>query len=359
MFRCFQPLFLLLLRATGDELALMVEYLKAENRILRDKLPNRITVTPKERSTLVKLGRAIGTAIKDLITIVTPRTFLRWLQDDQPTKDKKEKKPKRPPGRPKTEQEIEDLIVQIADENKWGYTRVLGELKKLGSTNVSRSTVVNILKAHDLYTGPERTPGTWTEFLTRHAATLWASDFFSVKTWMLGRVVEVYVLFFIHVASRRVYIPGVAAHPTGEWVTQQARHFTMHLEEQGLEITHLVIDNDTKYVGKFDEVLESEGAEVIRVGPRAPNLNAVAERWVQCVKTECLDHFVIFGEDHLRYILKEFLIHFHEERPHQSFGNRPLVQQGGPEPPASLPFPAEVERRTRLGGLLKHYHRAA
>jgi putative transposase len=356
MFRCLQPLFLLLLRATGSELAQMVEFLKAENRILRDKLPARITVTPQERSLLVKLGAALGNAIKDLLTIVSPRTFLRWLQEDRPKG--KEKKPRRPPGRPKTEQQIADLIIRLADENGWGYTRILGELKKLGIRTVARSTVVNILKANGLDPGPKRGPGTWLEFLKRHAATLWASDFFSVKTWTLAGVVEIYVLFFIHFGSRRVYIPGMTVSPNGAWVAQQARNFTMHLDEQGLGITHLLIDHDTKYDPQFDAVLKSEGAEVKRVGPRNPNMNAVAERFVQTVKQECLDHFVVFGEKHLRHILLSFLEHYHEERPHQSLGNRPLAQQGEPEP-VNLPFPTEIECRSRLGGLLKHYRRAA
>jgi putative transposase len=120
-----------------------------------------------------------------------------------------------------------------------------------------------------------------------------------------------------------------------------------------------VIDNDTKYVEKFDEVLESEGAEVIRVGPRAPNLNATAERFVMTAKTECLDHFVVFDEDHLRYILREFLDHYHAERPHQGVGNRPLSQEDDPPAILSVPSAAEVKCRQRLGGLLKHYYRDA
>ena len=142
---------------------------------------------------------------------------------------------------------------------------------RLGVT-VSRSTVVNILKDNGLDTGPKRGPGTWSNFLTRHVATLWASDFFSVKTWTLGGVVEVYVLFFIHVGSRRVFIPGVTAHPNDAWVTQQARNFAMHLGDQGMKLTHLIIDHDTMYTAAFDTVLEAEDADVMRVGPLAPNL---------------------------------------------------------------------------------------
>jgi putative transposase len=354
MFRCLQPLFLLLLRSAGVDLARIVEYLRAENGILRSRLPGRITVTPQERNRLVKLGAVLGEAIKGLVTFVTPRTFLRWVNDSKPRpKGEPAKAPaRRKPGRPKTPEEVAEIILRIARETAFGYTRILGELKKLGIHDVSRSTVVNILKSNGLDPGPKRGQGTWSDFLTRHAATLWASDFFSVRTWTLAGVVDLYVLFFIHLQTRKVFLAGVSANPTRDWVTQLARNFTMHLAEQGLTLSHLIIDHDSKYTESFDTVIESEGAEVVRVGPRAPNLNPVAERFVQTVKSECLGHFVIFGEKHLLHLLKEFGTHYHEERAHQGLGNRPPAQD---EHAVVLPFAgAEVRCRERLGGLLKH-----
>lgn len=125
---------MVLLRASGSTLPLMVEYLKAENEILRSKLPDRITVTPQERNRLVKLGAALGDAITGLVTIVTPRTFLRWLAAERPKAAKQPSAPpKRKPGRPKTPQEIADVVVKLAKETGWAYTRILGELRRLGS----------------------------------------------------------------------------------------------------------------------------------------------------------------------------------------------------------------------------------
>ena len=198
-------------------------------------------------------------------------------------------------------------------------------------------------------------PGTWSDFIARHAATLWACDFFSVKTMTMTGIVEVYVLFFIHTGTRRVFIPNVTPHPDGAWVAQQARNFVMHLDATGQTITHLIRDLDSKYVRQFDTVIESEGAEIVRVGPRAPNLDACAERFVLSVKSECLDHFVLFGERHLRYLLSEYMSYFHECRPHQGLDNRPLGKTE--DPPAILPFTAKkVKCRERLGGLLKSYY---
>jgi len=94
------------------------------------------------------------------------------------------------------------------------------------------------------------------------------------------------------------------------------------------------------------------------VGPRAANLNAYAERWVQSVEQECLDHFVVFGEAHLRHILGEYVSHHNRERPHQALGNRPPSAHDPPGPEGA-PGAGEVVVSARLGGLLRHYRRQA
>jgi putative transposase len=349
-----QSFLLLLASATDRQLAAYVHFLRAENRILRGKLPRRLTVTPQERQILLRLGKPLGAALQDLISIVSPRTFARWVSGEgQPRPPGGPAGPAKP-GRPRTKEEVRELVLKLARETGWGYTRILGELKKLGVGKVSRSTVVNILKANGIDPGPRRGPGTWDEFIKRHASTLWACDFFSKKVWTCSGLVDVYVLFFIHVGSRRVHIAGVTAHPDGRWVAQQARNVAMHFAEQPERPRFLLRDRDSKFVRAFDEVLRADGIEVKAVGPRAPNLNAYAERWVGSVRRECLDHFVVFGEEHLRYLVTEY----NEQRPHQGVGNRPLSVVAPPEPLEA--FEAEdIVSEERLGGVLKHYRRRA
>lgn len=347
-----QNFLLMLAGATDKELAKQVQYLKEENRILRDRLPKRIQVTPQERSRLLKFGREVGTAIKSLITIVTPRTFLRWLNQDN---EKSSRSTPRKVGRRRTPEEIRELVVRLATENSWGYTRILGELRKLGINKICRSTVVNILKEEGLDPGPKRGSGSWAEFVKRHAQTLWACDFFSKKVFTGYGFVDVFVLFFINVGTRRVHVVGMTPHPDARWMAQQARNVAMFFDEQPEKPRMLIRDLDTKFTKQFDAILEDEDIEIKPVGPRAPNMNPFSERWLQALKHECLDHFIVCGEAHLRYLIAEYLDYFHNQRPHQSLENRPPSSDGDDAPPAE----GEVVREERLGGLLKHYYRRA
>jgi putative transposase len=354
--RFFRPLLLLIARLTDRELAAVVQYLKAENDVLRSKLPKVVKVTPQERQRLVKFGRPLGSAIRHLITIVSPRTFMRWLNAPPVIHRAKSRRP----GRPRTPDGIRELVLRLARENDWGYTRILGELRKLSVLTISRSTVVNILKEAGLDPCPKRGEPTWTEFLKAHAATLWQCDFFSHKalTWRGWR--EFYALVFIHVGSRKVFVTRCSRSPDAAWVQEQAEDFVRHLEREGQGPKDVLLfrDRDGKYRPEFDAALVEAGVEVRRISPRSPNLQAHVERWIQSLRLECLDRFIALGERHLNYLVREYVEHFHLERPHQSKGNRPLPEADAPDPPV-LPFPKKIEVKKRLGGVLKHYRRAA
>jgi putative transposase len=246
----------------------------------------------------------------------------------------------------------------LARENGWGYTRILGEINKLGVRSVARSTVKNILKENGLDPGPKRGEGTWDAFVRRHAATLWATDFFSQKVWTARGMVDLFILFVIHVGTRRIHIAGITTNPDAKWVDQQGRNLAMYFADQPVRPTHLIRDLDSKFAGEFDAILAGEGIKVVRVGPRKPNLNAYAERWVQSCRAECLDHFVIFGEAHLRHIVSTYVSVYNDRRPHQSRNNRP---PSGADPPESLSICtlAEVACEEQLSGLLRHYYRKA
>jgi putative transposase len=139
---------------------------------------------------------------------------------------------------------------------------------------------------------------------------------------------------------------------------QQAAAFLDHLEETGLGATILIRDMDSKYCKEFEKPLEDKGIEMKPVGPRAPNLNAFIERWVQSVKLEALNNFIVFGRAHFDHIVSEYLSYYHKARPHQSLENRPLTGDW-PSEEKELSESDEVVCHTQLGGLLKHYERRA
>ncbi len=349
MTRFFHPLLFWIARSTESELTKYLQYLKEENQLLRGRLPKQVRTTPAERARLVQFGLELGDAIYDLVTIVRPQTFRRWIRE-QGNSCQRRVAPHRPIGRPRTAESIRQLVVQLARENTWGYTRILGELRKLGINSISRATVRNILKEHGINPAPERDHGTWSQFLKMHADTLWACDFFSMPVCTLRGMVPYFVLFFIHLKSRGVWVSSATAHPDRHWTTQQARNFCM---DHGYATTRLIRDHDRKFTASFDDVFVSEQARIVLPTVRSPALNAYAERWVRSIKHECLNHFVILGERHLNHLVYEYAAFYNKCRPHSGRGYLPPLRVG--------PYPGDgiVRSDNRLGGLLKHYYRQA
>ena len=341
----------MLVCATRQELARQVQYLKVENQILRGRLPKRICIKPEERRQLVKAGRGLGQAIRELITIVKPATFLGWVNRERGPKAR-EKMSTRKPGRPRTPDDVRALIVRIATETGWGYTRIRGELRKL-DIHVSRQTVVNVMKANNLDPGPKRGAGTWDEFLRMHAETLWQCDFFSKKVWSWRGPMDLYLLVFLHIGSRKVWISAPTAHPDAAWITQQGRNFCMDVADREEKADIIMHDADTKFTKEFKELLKSEKLRPTQVAFRSPNCNAYVERFIQTIQQECLDQFVVLGERHLDHLVQEFVDYYHTQRPHQGIGNVLLTGVTATESPGGIVC------RERLGGLLKHYERRA
>ncbi len=186
---------------------------------------------------------AWAVCVGELVTIVHPDTLRRWIRDSQ---QKAKRKPVKK-GRPRTQEQIRELILKLARENDWGYTRILGELRKLGIKAVSRNTVKNILKENGLDPGPKRGAGTWDEFLKIHAATLWQCDFYAKKVLTAKGLRDLYLLIFLHVETRRVFIAPATYHPNEAWVKQQAEAFLQHTKETGLSTAIVMHDRDTKF----------------------------------------------------------------------------------------------------------------
>jgi putative transposase len=347
-----QPLLFFLARCTRNQLIRNIEFLKTENEILRKRyVRHHVTVSRADRDRLIALGEKIGPNLKRMITIVRYDTYLRWVRKSKGLVSTKRS------GRPRKPDEIRQLVIKLATETGWGYTRILGELRKLNIHDISRQTVVNILKeaGHEPYS--KRGPGSWDELIKRHAETLWQCDFFSKRVFSRLGMPQLFAMVFINVATRRVWISPATRHPTEVWVEAQARAFIEHAKAEDLKVDLVTRDNDQIYKKGFDRVMAKAGIRAKRLALRAPNTNAFVERFIQTIQVECLNHFLVFGEKHFDYLVREFVEHYHTERPHQGLGNILLVVEPPPDD-SQLPI-AEVNCSTRLGGLLKHYRHAA
>jgi hypothetical protein len=166
---------------------------------------------------------------------------------------------------------------------------------------------------------------------------------------------RLYALFVMEVHARTVHVLGVAAHPTGEWVTQRARELMWQLGEHAERFTHLVRDRDAKFTAAFDAVFASESVEVVKIPPRSPNCNPYAERFVRSVREERFDRILVYDRGHGETVLRSYARHFNSHRPHQGRGQlAPL------DDPNVIPLPTtRIERRTAVAGLINECRQAS
>ena len=350
------PRILAYITGTVDqELLLRNEYLVAENRILKEQVNGRLLLSDAERKTLAEIGCRLGRkTLEDVANAAKPDTILGWYRKLVAQKFDGSKA-RRKVGRPQVDDDIEQLIVRMARENRsWGYDRIVGALANLGH-RVSDQTVGNVLRRHGIAPAPRRKhTTTWAAFIRAHLAVLAGTDFFTVEVFTLRGLVTYYVLFFIHLESRKVDIAGITVHPNERWMQQMARNVTMEGAGALQDCRYLLHDRDTKYTRSFRAIIESGQVTPLAVPARSPNLNAYAERWVRSVKEECLSKLILLGERSLRRALTEYVAHFHTERNHQGKGNILLFPQR-----TRTSREAPVQCRERLGGLLRYYHQEA
>jgi len=332
---------------SGRSKDLEILVLRHELAVLR-RQSGRPSLTRADRAFLAALSRLLPRAAWASFT-VRPGTLLGWHRR---LVARRWTYRSRRPGRPRLDPDAAALIVRLARENpRWGYQRIVGELKGLGIL-VSATTVRTVVLDAGLPPAPARDRLSWRAFLRQQAATTLACDFLTVETAFLQRL---YVLFFISLATRRIEYVACSANPDGAWTAQQARNLIMQLgDEQPFRI--LVHDRDSKFSGGFDEIFRCEGIRVIKTPVQAPNANAYAERWVRTVRADCLDHLLVVGRRHLERVLRVYVRHYNQHRPHRALG---LTTPDRPVEVLAAVLPLDVRRRDLLGGLIHEYRIAA
>jgi hypothetical protein len=333
----------------------IIEYLQVENQVLQEKLgKGRILLNDDQCRRLAVKGKALGRRLlRELATIVTPDTILRWHRELVAQKWDFSALRKRV-GRPRTQEEITRLVIQMARENPtWGYDRIQGALENLGVT-LCDTTIGTILREYGIEPAPNRRrTTTWKTFLKAHWEVLAAADFTTIEVWTRGGLVTFYILVVMRLSTRRIEIAGITPHPDTAWVQQIARNLTGCYDGFLSDARYVLVDRDNKFL-PLRGVFEGTDTKAVLLPPKSPNLNAQLERYMRTMKSECLNRMIFFGERSLRRALAEFVAHYHGERNHQGLGNR-LIEPGNEVGRVE----GKVACRNRLGGMLRYYYRDA
>jgi putative transposase len=328
--------------------------LQAENLFLRKQLalylerevkPRR--ATDATRLSMVVLSRLF--AWQDALVAVKPETFLGWHRKSFRLLWRWKSRPR---GRPRLPEEIQGLIRRMARENPtWGEERIAAELLLKLGIRLSARTVRRYMP---LDSGPrKRVPSQrWMTFVRNHAQAILACDFFIVVT---ARFRILYVFVGMEVGSRRIAHFNVTAHPTADWTLQQFREMTTG-EPPYRFVLH---DRDSIFSSELDSRVKSLGMRVLRTPFRAPQANAFCERLIGTMRRECLDFMIPWNERQLRRILKEWVAHYNQGRPHSGLGpgipdGRSAYPETGRHGPRLLSN-RRVAARAILGGLHHEY----
>jgi len=341
MFRILIRVTVWLVRAmfrSRDELMLENLALRQQLAIFKDKRPRPRLDNPA-RAFWVGL-RSAWPSWMDALILVRPETVARWHRQGFRLYWRRKGRARRV-GRPRVSREVRELIRRMATENGWGAPRIHGELHKLGF-DISERTVSKYMPRRA--THPDAVKR-WMAFLRNHRDVITGADFFTVPTATFQLR---YVFFVVHHERRRILSFAVTDHPHAEWVVQQLREAFPYDRAP----RYVILDRDGKYGSVVPDTLREWGIEPKKTAPRSPWQNGVAERWVQSVRRELLDHVVVLDADHLRRLLAEYVDYYHEDRCHLS------LEKDAPDPRVVTPRPspaAKVVALPRVGGLHHRY----
>jgi len=326
-----------------------IEYLKAENAILKEELlkatgKKRILLNDRQRRRLAILGKRLGRKLlSDICCAFSPDTLLMWHRKLVARKyDGSKNRSKF--GRPRISDELKQIIIKIAKDNKHlGIRTLYGYLKYMGF-KVSPATISRILREHGIEPCPDRPERTtWNEFIKSHWESLAAIDFFTTEIYTISGLVKYMVLVVIDYETRKVEIAGMIPQAYEDWMKQIARNLTDPFEGFLKNKKFLIHDRDPLFTKKFKMILKSAGIECVKTTAASPNLTPFVERFIRSIKYECLNKMLIFGERHLRYVISEYISHYHTSRPHGGLDHDMI------EPPPQ--GEGEIICHERLGGL--------
>ena len=309
--------------------------IRAENLVLRRQLAKYVErgIKPRRMDPVTRVSLAVFSRLCDwrqAVVNVRPSTMVRWHRLGWRIFWRWKCKA----GRPPIPLELRVLIRRMATENPlWGEERIADELLVKLGIRVSPKTVRKYMPKR-----PPRQPRgdrRWSTFLKNHAKAILARDFFVIVTATFRML---YVFVVIEHGTRRLRHVNVTANPTADWTLQQLREV---VGEEG-EHRYLIHDRDHIFSKRLDEAIEALGLEVLRSPAASPKANAIRERVIETIRRECLDWLIPVSAPHLRAILKCWVAHYNQGRPHRALG------PGVPGPPRELAKVPRSESRHRL-----------
>jgi transposase InsO family protein len=303
--------------------------------VLRRKMQGRVRLTNNDRWFLVQLYRCFP-SILQVLTIIRPETLVRWHQAG--FRGYWRWKSGSRGGRPQIESDLCALIKKMSIENPfWGAPRIHGELLKLGF-EVAQSSVAKYMVKRS---GPPSQG--WRTFLHNHAPDIAAMDLFVVPTFSFGLL---YALVIVRLDRRELVWINVTANPTAEWIARQATEAFPWDDAP----RYLIRDRDRIYGIVFTRRLRAMGIRDKPVAPASPWQNGFAERLIGSIRRECVDHFIVLSEAHLRRILRAYARYYNNIRTHWSLAK---------DAPVSRPIQSTgaISSHAILGGLHHHYAR--
>jgi transposase InsO family protein len=309
--------------------------LRHQLNVLRRRLHGRVRLTNNDRGFFIQLYRWFP-SILQVVTIIRPETLVHWHRTGFRCYWRRKSRPLG--GRPQIDTELRALIRRMSMENPlWGAPRIHGELLKLGFEVAQSSVAKYMVKRR----GPPSQG--WRTFLRNHAPDIAAMDLFVVPTIGFDLL---YAFVIVRLDRRELVWINVTANPTAKWVARQITEAFPWDEAP----RHLIRDRDRIYGSVATRRLRAMGIRDKPTAPASPWQNAFAERLIGSIRCECLDHIVVFGEAHLRRILRSYAHYYNDIRTHRSLDkdapvSRPVQQTG------------IISSHAILGGLHHHYVR--
>jgi hypothetical protein len=301
-----------------------MQYLEAENAVLREKLgERRILLSDDQRRRLAVKGKQLGRrGLSRISTLFTPDTVLGWhrtIADDA------------------TESQVDRAYDRKSSGPLFKWQRITrlgamtgsqGALKNVGF-HIADNTARNVLREHGIEPVPRRGRHTnWKTFLRGHWHVRGSIDFTTTEVWTPFGMRTYYILIAMQMSTRRIQICRITPTPNAMWVQQVGRNLVDYIDGFLRDTFYLLLDRDTTFYA-LRGLFENSETEVLLLPPRSSNLNGHVERFMRSMKYECLNNMIFFGEASVRRALKEFAEHYHGERNHQGLGNDIITP--GPE----------------------------